>query len=501
MIVVGILRWIFDYRREEIQILLSSRGIEISTGEISNLSEEFLLRFYALHKRHIPQMKELFDKDGGSILHLDGSGEAGDPIVFTAIEGKSGITIDSQTIPSESKIFVKAFLEQMKAEIGTPLVVVRDMSKEIASAVSEIFPLTPQQICHYHFVCNLGKIVFRDRYASFRKALIGTRVPAQLKTQLKALGMAEDAGAEDAIIAAERKWVEIAIEYLLWPRERPSDFPFILPYVDVMDRILEVRDMVVKVSEWNCRHGTSVSAVLDTLKRLTRLEERADITAMYIQMKKIWCWFEDLRRGLAVSRELSGNGERAKPISGQATREILQDILIKIEEEGREMGGELQMASSQIIGNVKSHWDELSVDVKDSDGNEVEIVRTNGIEERSHRWSRMHTRRRTGRSRTTMEMMRYGALMAILSNLKIPVYVKEVLRDVDDLVREMQNITTEEVDKAKRLIRAYESRPSIRIDDRSFTILQDFVDRLKRSGNGERIAKEWLSKVSNPTPK
>jgi hypothetical protein len=70
MIVVGILRWIFDYRREEIQILLSSRGIEISTGEISNLSEEFLLRFYALHKRHIPQMKELFDKDGGSILIL-----------------------------------------------------------------------------------------------------------------------------------------------------------------------------------------------------------------------------------------------------------------------------------------------------------------------------------------------------------------------------------------------------------------------------------------------
>jgi hypothetical protein len=48
---------------KEIQILLLSGDIEISTGEISNLSEEFLLRFYALYKRHIPQMKELFDKD------------------------------------------------------------------------------------------------------------------------------------------------------------------------------------------------------------------------------------------------------------------------------------------------------------------------------------------------------------------------------------------------------------------------------------------------------
>ncbi len=57
---------------------------EISTDEISNLSEEFLLRFYALHKRHTPQIKAIFEKIGGIRLHLDGTGEAGNKrVIFT----------------------------------------------------------------------------------------------------------------------------------------------------------------------------------------------------------------------------------------------------------------------------------------------------------------------------------------------------------------------------------------------------------------------------------
>jgi hypothetical protein len=92
---VGYLRWFFNYQREEIQLLLEARGIKISTGEISKLSEEFLLRFYIVHKKHRSQMKELFETNKGFILHLDGSTESGDEITFTAKEGITEITIDS----------------------------------------------------------------------------------------------------------------------------------------------------------------------------------------------------------------------------------------------------------------------------------------------------------------------------------------------------------------------------------------------------------------------
>lgn len=171
MVAIGILRWFFDFQREEIKTLLLSRRIHTSTGEISNLSEEFLLRFYALHKRHTPQIKAIFEKIGGIRLHLDGTGEAGNKIVFMAKEGETGITMDAQIIPTENKKYVKLFLKTLKSQYDTPIVVVRDMSKQIRDAVTEVFSEVQQQICQYHFVNNLGKLIFKEKYAAFRKRI------------------------------------------------------------------------------------------------------------------------------------------------------------------------------------------------------------------------------------------------------------------------------------------------------------------------------------------
>ncbi len=102
---IGILRWIMDYQRSEIQILMESRGVRVSTGEISTLSQEFLLRFYCIHRRH---MKDLHL--GEYILHLDGTGESGGDIVFMAKDGITGITMDACIMPSESSEYITPFL-------------------------------------------------------------------------------------------------------------------------------------------------------------------------------------------------------------------------------------------------------------------------------------------------------------------------------------------------------------------------------------------------------
>jgi hypothetical protein len=60
------------------------------------------------------------------------------------------------------------------------------------------------------------------------------------------------------------------------------------------------------------------------------------------------------------------------------------------------------------------------VEVKDNSGNVVEIMRDNNIEERSHRWSRMHI---------------------LFSNLESETYVNEILPDMKDFIRELQDIT------------------------------------------------------------
>ena len=162
----GLLRWIMDCQRSEIQILFESRGVRVSTGEISNLSREFLLRFYCIHRRH---MKDLHPDE--YILHLDGTGESGDEIVFMAKDGFTGITVDARIMPSESVEYITPFLEEIKDLFGDPVAAMRDMGPAIKESVSAVFPGILQLICHYHFVKDLGKDVFSS-YPEMRAAMV-----------------------------------------------------------------------------------------------------------------------------------------------------------------------------------------------------------------------------------------------------------------------------------------------------------------------------------------
>ncbi|MCK5029856.1 MAG: transposase [Thermoplasmatales archaeon] len=492
MVAIGILRWFFDYQREEIKTLLLSREIHISTGEISNLSEEFLLRFYALHKRHVPQIKALFEKKGGIKLHLDGTGETGNEIVFMAKEGETGITMDAQIIPTENKKYVTAFLQTLKSQYDTPIVVVRDMSKQIRDAVTEVYSGVQQQICHYHFVNNLGKLIFKERYAAFRKRIVKMQILSQLKKMKEKIATMACLASENVIVVAERKWITLAIEHLLISRERSSNYPFVLPYFEIMNRILEVKNMNRRIIEWNKSHNFDICEITEFSKKLDAITSNTDVNTQYTNIKKMWTWFEKVRITLRVGRHLSQNGSDTTPTNAQKMKVDMDTLLTEIDNEGEASGGELLRAAKQITKNCRQHTNELFVEVKDNFGNVVEIMRDNNIEERSHRWSRMHIRRRTGRTRTTNEMAQYGALTAIFSNIENETYIKEILPNVKDFIREIQDITPEEIQRSRKLIRPYACKEMIHSDTKRSNILKEFIDLLE---DGYPV-ENWLSKLN-----
>ena len=115
------------------------------------------------------------------------------------------------------------------------------------------------------------------------------------------------------------------------------------------------------------------------------------------------------------------------------------------------------------------------MEVVNNEGEILDVVRHNALEELNHRWSRIHIRRRTGGSKTTKEMTKYGALLAVLSNLENEDYFKMVLGDVDDFVSELQNITDEELQEAKQLVRKFPQPPLVKSDVKGPEILRDFV--------------------------
>ena len=497
MVAIGILRWSFNYQREEIKNILFSRGISISTGEISNLSEEFLVRFYAFHKRHVPKMKTIFEKNGGVRLHLDGTGEAGNEIVFMAKEGATGITLDAQTITTENKKYVKTFLQALKLLYGTPIVIVRDMSTQIRDAAADVFPGVMQQICHYHFVKNLGNLLFKANYAAFRKNVVNKRILSQLKQMKADICTTVCRDSENVLVVAEHKWITLAIEHLLICRERSSNYPFVLPYLEIMDRILGIKRLNSRIFEWNLSHNLDCQEIIEFSDKLESITSSANVNVQYANIKKIWSWFEKVRTILRVGRHLSQNGcETTAPGNSQKMKEDLMVALSDIENESVARGRKLSRAAKQITNNCRQHADELFVEVIDHSGNVVEIVRDNNLEERGHRWSRMHIRRRTGRTRTTNEMAHYGALTAIFSNMENETYVREVFSDVKDFIREMQDITREEIRKSRSLINPYASKEMVRSDVKRSEFLENFVALLEDGCS----VKDWVSKLelSNP---
>jgi len=495
MISIGFLRWFCNLQRGEIQLLLAARGIHISTGEISNLSEEFLLRFYVLHRKHVPELKTVFERKTGMVLHLDGTGETGDDIVFSAKDGITGITVDAQIMPSESKKYLTPFLERLRGSVGIPIVVLRDMSSQIRDAVLEIFPDVLQLICHYHFVKNLGKILFNERYETLRNFIVDTEILSRLAV-LKEKALNDDVSS-DMLVMGERAWVALAVEYLLWPREIASGYPFVLPYFEIMNRAVEIGGWVKRIIRWNAGHNLAVHAVLELSERMDQLKKTKQVMQQYYQVERIFGWFEAVRRILDVSRHLSDNGQKNEPLDIKKVKEQMEQTLDRIEREGNELDGEFHAVAKNIRGQFQGHWDELFTEVYDRKGNPVEIVRHNGIEERSHRWSRMHTRRRTGRSGTTNDMAKYGALLAVLSNLENKTYVDEVLLDVKDFVYEMQNITSEEINDAKKLMKIHSRKQIVRSDKTRVSLLREFVDLLECSGEQNDGALEgWLCKLT-----
>jgi len=432
MIAVGLIRWFLNMQREEIQLLLFGRGIEISTGEISNLSEEFLLRFYALHKRQNKIMKSIFDKKGGMIIHLDGTVEAGDDIVFTAIDGITGIKIESQIMPSESKETIIPFLSGIKNNFGNPIVVIRDLSRNIKEAASVVFNGVPHLICHYHFVANMGKLIFKEEYELLRNNIVKTRILAQfgyLKEKLSELNVYHN-----ILVQAELKWAEIAIEHILMPRERLSGFPFVLPYYEILIRAIEIKKLLKKIIDWNAENKMAVSSVVEFYEKIEELVRAEDVKKHFLVLEKVWNWFEAVRKILDVSRHLKDDKQKTYPKTAADINNELRKLIEQIKNECNNCGAKINSISKIIFSECTEHWDELTREIKDKNGHDVNIFRHNGIAENNHRWSRMHTRRRTGRSRTTNDMAKYGALTAILSNLENEIYVNEILTDVEDFV-------------------------------------------------------------------
>lgn len=350
-----------------------------------------------------------------------------------------------------------------------------------------MFPGTLQLICHYHFVKDLGKAVFGN-YPDLRSAMIYTNDLAYISgMELPEKG--------EGVEYAENLWIAIAAEYILYPRTIPSKFPFVLPYFEVLKRCIEIEEMLVSITRWNAFNLKLIRPVSDIYRMVREITHDPTVMENYRIITRAWSWFENVRESLKVSRKLSSSESSSKPVNIEEIGKDLNLAISEIMNEGKSTGGELKRISRIFRNRVEDHREELLSPVIGDDGKTIAIVRHNGIEEIGHRWSRMHIRRRTGRSQTTREMGKYGALTAVLSNMENKQYIEKVLSRTDFL-KEFTSITKEEIDKSRKLIRPNPCEPILRKDMKRKPVLCALVKILETHETlPETELKAWIESI------
>ena len=168
---VGNKLFIEHYTEDKILEALKERNVEISPREISFLGKKFILYLAQAHKNKETEIKGLIQKNGGYIAHLDGTCDGASPHFFCAIEEQLKLVLLSRKIPSESADAIIPILWELEEAYGRPLGIVCDMSKAIISAIKTVFPGIRIFICHFHYLRDLGKDLFKNDHDALASIL------------------------------------------------------------------------------------------------------------------------------------------------------------------------------------------------------------------------------------------------------------------------------------------------------------------------------------------
>ncbi|EQD78870.1 hypothetical protein B1B_00490, partial [mine drainage metagenome] len=129
-----------------------------------------------------------------------------------------------------------------------------------------------------HFVDGLGDSVFAD-YLEFRNCVVKTKGLASIsKIRIDVY--------REGIHRAEALWIGVASEYILHPRELKSKFPFALPYVDVIGRCIEVKELVRRIITWNVSHNVYCTPLMELNTALSMVTEDNDVNIGYLALPK-----------------------------------------------------------------------------------------------------------------------------------------------------------------------------------------------------------------------
>jgi hypothetical protein len=467
LIFVGKALFLRHRRAQEVIEELQVRHIGLSPSEVGYLARKFVVYLALAHRQSAPDLKEAMRTRGGYVLHLDGTCEAGGPMLMSSLDSLSQIVLGNVKMPSEKTQQIIPFLEEIKSRYGLPVAVVHDMGAGILAAVKEALPGVPDFVCHFHFLRDLGKDLLESDYDAIRQRLRNHGLTDKLLHHARRLKAAIDQ--QPGLV--ERFYQNVqghclpkdklelfpllcAYSLIQWALEGKTDgqgygFPFDRPHVQFAKRLQVLGQRLEQIKDVHLRGQWADNKPLLKLScELKKLSADEGLPRMLAAIELKLEVFDRLRSAMRIAQVggAAGLNSGSSPVA-------MGPIQKAVEQLRQEITSRSDYASTRhwktMIDQIDKYKEKLFADpitVQSPNGALlIQPQRTNNLMERFFRDWRCGARRRTGHNSISRFLQSMIADTPLVRNLENPGYLKVLLNGQATLEERFAQIETETV--------------------------------------------------------
>jgi hypothetical protein len=425
---------------QQIRQELHARRVIISEREIAYLARKFIVYLSLAHRQSRRRIKQLMEQNGGYILHLDATCEGDSPHLMSGLDGISELVLENTKLSSEKAELIAPFLRQIKARYGSPLALVHDMGAGIGNAVKEVFPQSPDFICHYHFLADVGKDLFATENDTIRRRLRKHGIQGKLHKRLRqwqpiiqqnpnsvaSLVDSVKTGRLPQQDAADLMPTITAYTLVLWALagKKQGDgygFPFDRPYLEFYLRLPVLHAELRRLYEAH-RSTPQPTKPYTTILRdlLETLDDRTLLTAV-IQMQQKTAVFDKLREALRIAAPAGKHG-----LNDRGSQECIITIEQRVKAFRTWLLSDESLAKKPeyqaLIGQLEQYWDRLFCDpirVQTPHGPLlIQPQRTNNVLEQFFRGCKRDMTKKSGTGRIARTLKAMIANTPLVRNLR-----------------------------------------------------------------------------------
>jgi hypothetical protein len=436
-------------RAEEIIEALRGRRVRLSPSEVGYLAKKFVVYLALAHRQSASCLKQAMRTQGGYILHLDGTGEGGGPMLMSRLDSLSEIVLGNVKVPSEKTERIVPFLQEIKRRFGVPLAAVQDMGHGILAAVQVVFPGVPDFVCHFHFLRDVGKDLLEVDYDAIRQRLRRHGLTEKLlyyARRFKAVidqqpGLVESfcQNVRGHCLPSEKlEVVPLFCAYALiqWALEGKTDgegygFPFDRPHVPFAKRLRvlgqgleQIKDVHLRGQWADNKPLFKLSCELKSICADESLQRM--LTALDLKIEV----FDRLRSAMRIAQTggAAGLNSGSRPVAMGPIEKAVKHFHHEITSRADYPSTPHWQA---LIGQIDKYKDKLFADpisVTTPNGTRrIQPQRTNNLMERFFRDFRRGARRRSGHNSISRLLPSMIADTPLVRNLENPRYLKLLL--------------------------------------------------------------------------